>query len=161
MLAAVTDALPGVTGIDVVQVLHAFAGVLGELAAAVSAVGLIALLAGLLVLVSATAAEREARIAEAVVLKTLGASRAQIRRAWLVEFGVAGGMAGLAAAILGTLAAALTVTQVFHAAWRFETGTLVVTLLASIGFMVLFGFAATAQALREPAAARLRLEAGG
>jgi putative ABC transport system permease protein len=161
VLAAVTNALPGVTGIDVEQVLQAFAGLLGQIGTAVSVVGLIALLAGGLVLVSATAAEREARIAEAVVLKTLGASRAQIRRAWLLEFAVAGGCAGLAAAALGTLAAALTIREVFHTDWYFEPAIMVVTLLASIGFMMVFGFMSTAQALREPAAARLRLETGG
>jgi putative ABC transport system permease protein len=161
VLAAVTDALPGVTGIDVEQLLRGFAGLLGQIAAAVSMVGLVALLAGGLVLISATAAEREARIAEAVVLKTLGASRAQVRRAWLLEFAVAGGIAGLAAAILGTMAAALTITQVFHTDWHFEPIIMAVTLLASIFFMLIFGFVSTAQALREPAAARLRLEAGG
>ena len=102
----------------------------------------------------------EDRIAEAVVLKTLGASRAQIRRAWLVEFAVAGGIAGLAAAIFGTLAAALTIREVFHTDWHFEPVILAVTLLGSIGFMLVFGYASTAQALREPAAARLRLEGG-
>jgi len=161
VLAAVTDALPSVTGIDVAQVLRAFGGLLGELGTAVSMVGLIALLAGSLVLVSATAAEREARIAEAVVLKTLGASRAQIRRAWLVEFSVAGGIAGLAAAMIGSFAAALTIREVFHTDWYFEPVTLAVTLLASIVLMMIFGFVSTAQALREPAAARLRLETGG
>ncbi len=161
VLAAVTDALPGVTGIDVGPVLHAFAGLRGKIGTAVSGVGLVALLAGGLVLVSATAAEREARIAEAVVLKTLGASRAQIRRAWLVEFAVAGGFAGLAGAMLGTFAAALTIREVFHTDWHFEPGIMVLTLLASIGFMMVFGFVSTAQALREPAAARLRLETGG
>jgi putative ABC transport system permease protein len=161
VLAAVTNALPGVTGIDIGQVLHAFAGLLGEIGTAVSMVGLIALLAGLLVLVSAIAAEREARIAEAVVLKTLGASRAQIRRAWLVEFAVAGGFAGLTAAILGTLAAALTIREVFNIDWHFNPGIMAITLLASIALMLLFGYTATATALREPAAARLRIETGG
>jgi putative ABC transport system permease protein len=161
VLAAVTDALPGVTGIDVGAVLRAFAGLLGEIAAAVSAVGVLALLSGGLVLVSAMAAAREARIAEAVVLKTLGASRAQIRRAWLVEFAVAGGIAGLVAALLGTGAAALTILQVFHTDWHFDPWVMAVTLAASIGVMTIFGYAATAKSLREPAAARLRLEAGG
>ena len=140
---------------------RAFAGLLGQIGTAVSVVGLIALLAGGLVLVSAIAAEREARIAEAVVLKTLGASRAQIRRAWLVEFAVAGGFAGLAAATLGTLAAAVTIREVFHTDWHFEPVTMAVTLLASVGFMMVFGFVSTAKALREPAATRLRLETGG
>lgn len=161
VLAAVTNALPGVTGIDVEQILHEFAGLLGQIGTAVSAVGLIALLAGGLVLVSATAAEREARIAEAVVLKTLGASRGQIRRAWLMEFAVAGGCAGLAAAGLGTAAAALAIREVFHTGWHFEPALMLITLFASMGFMIIFGFVSTAQALREPAAARLRLEAGG
>jgi putative ABC transport system permease protein len=161
VLAAVTDALPGVTGIDVGQVLRAFAGLLGEIGTAVSLVGLIALLAGGLVLVSAAAAEREARIAEAVVLKTLGASRAQIRRAWLVEFAVAGGIAGLAAAALGTLAAAVTIRQVFQIDWHFQPGIMIVTLLGSMGAMLVFGAISTSRALREPAAAWLRLETGG
>jgi putative ABC transport system permease protein len=161
VLASVTNALPGVTGIDVEQVMHAFAGLLGEISTAVSMVGLVALLAGLMVLVSAAAAEREARIAEAVVLKTLGASRAQIRRAWLMEFAVAGGCAGLAAAIFGTAAAALTIREVFHTDWHFEPAVMAITLLASIACMMVFGFLSTARALSEPAAARLRLETGG
>jgi putative ABC transport system permease protein len=39
-----------------------------------------------------------------VVLKVLGASRAQIRAAWLVEFGVLGLTAGLIAALVGSVA---------------------------------------------------------
>jgi putative ABC transport system permease protein len=161
VLAAVTDALPGVTGIDVGQVLRAVGRLLGEVGTAVSAAGLVALLAGGLVLVSAVAAEREVRIAEAVVLKTLGASRAQIRRAWLFEFAIAGGIAGLVAAALGTLAAAVTVERIFHSLWRFEPGVCAGTVVLSVALMMALGFAATNRALREPAAARLRLEAGG
>lgn len=161
VLTAVTDALPAVTGIDVGQVLRAFSALLKEMALAVNIMGLIALLAGILVLASAVAAERESRIAEAVVLKTLGASRAQIRRGWLIEFAIAGGVSGLAAALLGTIAAALTVTELFHTDWHFQTALLLETLLGSLGLMLVFGFISTARALAEPAAARLRQETGG
>jgi len=161
VLAAVTDTLPGVTGIDVGQVLRALGGLLGEIGTAVSVVGLVALLAGGLVLLSAVAAEREARIGEAVVLKTLGASRAQLRRAWLTEFAVAGIVAGLAAAGLGTLAAAAATSQVFHIAWHFRFGVIALTLLGSIALMMALGFVTTARVLGQPAAARLRLETGG
>jgi putative ABC transport system permease protein len=161
VLTAVTDALPGVTGIDVGQVLHALSSLLGEIGTAINSMGLIALLAGVLVLVSAIAAERESRIAEAVVLKTLGASRSQIRRGWLTEFAIAGGCAGLVAALLGTLAAALTITQVFHTDWHFQPAVMLTTLLGSTALMLLFGSLSTTRALREPAAARLRLETGG
>jgi putative ABC transport system permease protein len=161
VLAAVTNALPGVTGIDVGQVLAALKGLLGQIGTAVSLVGLVALLAGGLVLVSAVAAERERRIAEAVVLKTLGATRAQIRLAWLTEFAVAGGMAGLAAAILGDGAAALVIRRVFHTEWHVLSGIMLLTVLLSIMAMIVLGFVSTERALRQPAAPRLRLEDGG
>jgi putative ABC transport system permease protein len=161
VLAAVTDALPGVTGIDVGQVLAALKGLLGQIGTAVSLVGLVALLAGGLVLVSAIAAERERRIAEAVVLKTLGATRAQIRLAWLTEFAVVGGMAGLAAAVLGDAAAALAIRQVFHTDWHFLPGIMLLTVALSILAMIALGFVSTERALRQPAAPRLRMENGG
>jgi putative ABC transport system permease protein len=160
VLAAVTDRLPGVTGIDVRQILASLAGLLGEIGTAVSLVGLVALTSTSKPESSAIAAEREARIAEAVVLKTLGANRGLIRRIWLVEFAVAGGVAGVTAALLGTLSAYLTIIYVFHTDWHFDVKILLLTLLGSVMFMIGFGFAATAAALRAPAAARLRLETG-
>jgi putative ABC transport system permease protein len=160
VLAAVTDALPGVTGIDVTQILRSLAGLLGEIGTAVSVVGLVALLAGGLVLISAMAAEREARIAEAVILKTLGATSNKIMRAWIFEFAVAGGAAGCLAGLFGTIAAAITITQVFHTDWHFSPLIMIVTLLASIAAMMGLGFLSTASALRQPAAARLRQETG-
>jgi putative ABC transport system permease protein len=160
VLTAIGEAFPGVTAIDIGAVLRAFGSVLGEVGTAVSVVGLIALLSGGLVLVSAIAAERQSRIAEAVVLKTLGASTGQIRRAWIAEFAVAGGAAGIAAAVLGTLAAFITVEQVFHLDWHFQPGIMLATLLGSVALMLLMGFATTSRVLRQPAAAQLRLEAG-
>jgi putative ABC transport system permease protein len=160
ILAAVTDKLPGVTGIDVSDILHALAGLLGEVATAISLTGFVALAAGALVLISAIAAEREALIHEAVILKTLGATRAQIRMSWLIEFAVAGAAAGATAAILGTMIAALTTTQIFHAPWRLQPGTTLATIGLSIFLMLALGFFTTARALAEPAAARLRREAG-
>jgi len=160
VLTAIGVAFPGVTAIDIAAVLRAFGSVLGEVGTAVSVVGLIALLSGGLVLVSAIAAERQSRIAEAVVLKTLGASTGQIRRAWIAEFAVAGGAAGIAAALLGTLAAFITVEQVFHLDWHFQPGIMLATLLGSVALMLLLGFATTSRVLRQPAAAQLRLEAG-
>ncbi len=87
LLRAVTDSLPNVTGIRVQDVLGAIAGLLNQVAAALSITGGVTLLAGSFVLVSAVAAGQRRRVREAVILKTLGATRAQIRAAWLTEFG--------------------------------------------------------------------------
>ena len=99
-----TDALPNVTGIRVEDVLAAVAALLDQVAAALAATGSLTLIAGALVLVGAVAAGQRRRTQEAVILKTLGATRRQIRAAWLVEFGVLGLAAGLIAALVGTLA---------------------------------------------------------
>ena len=80
LLRAVTDALPNVTGIRVADVLAAIGELLGQLAGALAATGSITLAAGALVLAGAVAAGQRRRIADAVILKSLGATRGQIGR---------------------------------------------------------------------------------
>jgi putative ABC transport system permease protein len=93
-----------------------------------------------------------------VILKTLGATRRQIRAAWLVEFGVLGLAAGLIAGLVGTLASFGVVRYIMHIDWVFLPGMLAATLLASLAMMLVFGYAGTAAALRAKAAPMLRNE---
>jgi putative ABC transport system permease protein len=158
LLRAVTDALPNVTGILVKDVLAAVSALLDQVAAALTATGSLTLLAGALVLVGAVAAGQRRRTHEAVILKTLGATRRQLRAAWLVEFGVLGLAAGLIAALVGTLASFGVVRYIMHIDWVFLPGTLAATLLASLAMMLVFGYAGTAAALRAKAAPMLRNE---
>ncbi|HUD62504.1 MAG TPA: FtsX-like permease family protein [Acetobacteraceae bacterium] len=158
LLRAVTDALPNVTGILVKDVLAAVSALLDEVAAALTATGSLTLLAGALVLVSAVAAGQRRRTHEAVILKTLGATRRQLRAAWLVEFGVLGLAAGLIAALVGTLASFGVVRYIMHIDWVFLPETLAATLLASLAMMLVFGYAGTVAALRTKAAPMLRNE---
>jgi len=158
LLRAVTDALPNVTGILVKDVLAAVSALLDQVAAALTATGSLTLLAGALVLVGAVAAGQRRRTHEAVILKTLGATRRQLRAAWLVEFGVLGLAAGLIAALVGTLASFGVVRYIMHIDWVFLPGTLAVTLLASLAMMLVFGYAGTVAALRTKAAPMLRNE---
>jgi putative ABC transport system permease protein len=158
LLRAVTDALPNVTGILVKDVLAAVSALLDQVAAALTATGSLTLLAGALVLVGAVAAGQRRRTHEAVILKTLGATRRQLRAAWLVEFGVLGLAAGLIAALVGTLASFGVVRYIMHIDWVFLPGTLAATLLASLAMMLVFGYAGTVAALRTKAAPMLRNE---
>ncbi|MGH7155889.1 MAG: FtsX-like permease family protein, partial [Acetobacteraceae bacterium] len=158
LLRSVTDALPNVTGIEVRSILNEVAALLDQLAAVLTAAGSLTLIAGGLVLVGAVAAGQRRRTREAVILKALGATRAQIRAAWLVEFGVLGLVAGLLAALVGTLASWGVLHYVMHAGWRFLPGRLAGTLLAALAMMLLFGYAGTAAALRAKAAPWLRNE---
>ena len=156
LLQAVSDALPNVTGIRVADILQSVANLVGQLATALAATGSVTLASGALVLASAVAAGQRRRVAEAVVLKTLGATRAQIRAAWLVEFGLIGATAGLIAAGLGTLASWGVVHYLLHAPWSFLPGVLALTVGGCVVMMLGFGYAGTAAALRVRPAPYLR-----
>ena len=158
VLRTVTDALPNVSGIRVADVLGAVAALVGKLGTALAATGSVTLASGALVLVGAIAAGQRRRMAEAVVLKTLGATRGQIRAAWLVEFGLIGAAAGVLAALVGTLASWGVVRFVMKADWLFLPGVLASTVLGCVALMLLFGYWGTAAALRAPAAPYLRGE---
>ncbi|MGI4950225.1 MAG: ABC transporter permease [Janthinobacterium lividum] len=158
VLRAVTDALPNVSGIRVADVLGAVAGLVEKIAAALAATGSVTLAAGVLVLMGAVAAGQRRRIADAVVLKAIGATAGQIRAAWLTEFGIIGAAAGLIAAIVGTLASWGVVRFVMHADWVFLPGVLATVILGCTALMLGFGFLGTASALRVRAGPLLRNE---
>lgn len=158
VLRAVTDALPNITGIDVTEVLRTLASLLTEIGAALTATGSVTLVAGALVLAGAVAAGQRRRIREAVILKSLGATRTQIRTTWLVEFGAVGAAAGLIAAAVGTAASYGVVRFVMGTEWTFLPGTLAATVAGCVALMLIFGYAGTAAALRAKAAPLLRNE---
>jgi len=158
LLAAVTDALPNVSGIQVSDILATVAALLGQIGAALAATASVSLAAGALVLAGAVAAGQRRRIQEAVILKSLGATRAQIRAAWLVEFGILGLVAGVLAAAVGTAASWAVVHQVMGADWVFLPGRLAITVAGCVALMLGFGYIGTAAALRVRAAPLLRNE---
>jgi putative ABC transport system permease protein len=158
LLRLLTDRFPNVSGIRVRDALDQVVGLLEKIGFALSAVAGITLLAGLLVLAGAVAAGQRRRIRDAVVLKTIGATRGQIRASFLVEFGLLGLTAGLLAAAAGTAAAWGVVRFVMRADWVFLPGTLAITVLACMAITLGFGYAGTAFALRAKAAPLLRNE---
>ena len=158
VLRAVTDAFPNVTGIRVRDALDALASVLTRLGTAMASTASITLLSGLLVLAGAVAAGQRRRIRDAVVLKTLGATRAQIRRAWLVEFGLLGLVAGVVAAMVGAAASWGVTRYVMRADWTFLPGTLALTIGLCVALTLAMGYAGTALALRARPAPLLRNE---
>jgi putative ABC transport system permease protein len=158
LLRVVTDALPNVTGIRVEDVLSAIADLLNQVAAALTVTGALTLLAGTFVLVGAVAAGQRRRMREAVILKTLGATRRQIRAAWLTEFGLLGLIAGLIAAGVGSAASYGVMHYILHTEWTFMPVTLIYTLAGALALMLLFGYAGTAAALRARPAPLLRNE---
>jgi putative ABC transport system permease protein len=158
VLRALTDAFPNVSGIRVRDALEAVANLLSRVGVALQATSSVTLLAGMLVLAGAVAAGQRRRVRDAVVLKTVGATRSQIRAAWLVEFGLLGLVAGLLAAGAGSAASWAVVRFVMRGEWVFLPGTLAVVVLGCVLLTLGLGYVGTALALRARPAPLLRNE---
>jgi putative ABC transport system permease protein len=111
---ATSAAFPALTIIRVKDALDAVNGVVGELAIAVRAASSVAFLASILVLGGALAAGQNARIHDAAVLKTLGATRSRLLAAYIYEFTLIGAATALFGVAAGAAAAYAIVRRVME-----------------------------------------------
>jgi putative ABC transport system permease protein len=112
LLRATARSFPSVTSIRVKDALDAVNTVVGQLAFAVRAASSVAFLASILVLGGALAAGQHARARDAVVLKTLGATRSRLLAAYIYEFGLIGLCTALFGVAAGSAAAMAIVAHV-------------------------------------------------
>ena len=94
-------AFPDLLFIPVGEALETFAAILANVTTAVEVIGGLAVVSGVLVLAGAMAAGRRQRESDAVVMKVLGATRGDVIRAFLVEYGVLGLLSAVLASLLG------------------------------------------------------------
>jgi putative ABC transport system permease protein len=97
------NAYPNVSSIDLSAIQRTVSDILGKISVAVRFMALFSIATGALVLLSAVAATRRQRLREAVLLKTLGATRSQVRSIMLAEYAVLG-LLGSAVGLLLSLA---------------------------------------------------------
>ena len=155
---ALGQAYPSITAIRVKDVLATFNSVFSKVMTAVRVAGSVTLLAGALVLAGALATAQRRRILEAVILKTLGATRRRILLSHFLEYALLASVTALFAVALGTISAAIVVTQLMHIAFSFSVGAVALALALSMGLVFLFGGAGTWAVLRAPAVPYLRSE---
>jgi putative ABC transport system permease protein len=94
---------PTVTVINVADVLQRIENVVDQITLVVRLLAGFSILAGLTILASSIASTRFRRMQEAVVLKTLGATRMRIVRTFSVEFSVLGLLAGAVGIVFANL----------------------------------------------------------
>ncbi|HLB79661.1 MAG TPA: FtsX-like permease family protein, partial [Dongiaceae bacterium] len=155
---AVTDRFANISAIRVKEALEAVGRLLGAVSAAVGATATVTLLAGVLVLAGAVAADHRRRVYDAVVLKVLGATRADIAGAFLIEYGLIGLVAAAVAAVLGSAVGHYFVTRVLHGDWVFLPGIVAAAAPLGAALALALGFIGTWRALGRRAAPLLRNE---
>jgi putative ABC transport system permease protein len=152
------ERFPNVSAIPVGEALATVDRIIAAIGAAIRVAALVTLAAGALVLGGAVAADYRRRVYDAVVLKVLGATRATIAGAFLVEYALMGFASALIAAGLGAVIAYVLVTRPLRADWIFVPAPLFVVLVGAVGLTMALGFAGTWRALGAKAAPHLRDE---
>jgi putative ABC transport system permease protein len=153
---AVVDAMPNVTIVQVREALEILEQVLGALGTAVRVTAAVALVAGALVLAGAIAAGHARRIYESVVLKVLGATRADVLKAFIFEYCLLGFATGAIAAVVGSLSAWAVLIFVMKIEWILFPGIVGGVIAACITVTLMAGFAGVWRALGIKAAPLLR-----
>ena len=158
LVREVTERYPNVSAIEVREALAAVLRIVATVGAAVRMTAYVTLAAGALVLGGAIAAGHRRRVYDAVVLKVLGATRAAIAAAFLIEHGLVGLASAAIAGVLGTFAAYFLVTGPMRTDWVFLPAPLLWTIAIATAATLLLGFAGTWRALGAKAAPYLRNE---
>ncbi len=152
----VTNTYPGVTTIDIRDAINTVGEIASQLAIAIRAAGSIALVTSILVLAGALAAGNQARIHDAVVMKTLGATRITLMKAYILEYALLGIAVSLLAVFAGGLSAWAVVALIMELPSTFLPGVALVTLGLALTLTVGTGLAGTWRILGQKAAPVLR-----
>ncbi|MGL4242420.1 MAG: ABC transporter permease [Beijerinckiaceae bacterium] len=147
---------PAVSSVRVKDALQAASDLVAQLTAAMRGASAVALLSSILVLAGALAAGRSARIKDAVVLKTLGATRRQLFIAYLIEYGLLGAITAVFGLIAGAAASYGIVTQVMRLPFEMNWAVALASLCIALFVTVILGLVGTWRILGQKPAPYLR-----
>jgi putative ABC transport system permease protein len=156
VIRSVAENFPMVTAVRVKDALEAVGSIVADLVLAIRGASAITLIAAALVLGGALAAGHRHRVYDAVILKTLGATRFRLLAAYTIEYSLLGAATAIFGMISGSLAAWLIVSQLMHLSFAWLPWPAFVAALAAVVVTVALGLAGTYIALGQKPAPILR-----
>ncbi len=158
LLNSMAREFPSVTAVRVKEALATVSELLGKMLGAIRGANALTLLTGILVLAGALAAGLSNRIYDAVVLKTYGASRAQLMGAFIIEYAVLGLAAAIFGIAVGSLGSWFLATWILDMQWSFSFAVAATTALLAMVITIAAGLMVTWAALAAKPAPILRNE---
>ena len=147
---------PNVTVIQVDALMAKVRDIMDRVTLAVEYVFLFSLAAGLMVLYAALQNTHDERLREGAVLRTLGASRAQLWRGIAAEFVTLGALAGILSALAASAVAYVLASQVFHVPYRLNPQLWLIAIVTATAGITAAGLIATRAVHRQPPLKTLR-----
>jgi putative ABC transport system permease protein len=156
IVKAVADAFPTVTSVRVREALETIGTVVTNLVLAIRGASTVTLISAILVLGGALAAGHRHRVYDAVILKTLGATRARLLGAYALEYLMIGFATAIFGVIAGSVAAWLIVTRLMTLSFIWQAGSAAGVVAAALIVTVGLGLLGTLLALNQKPATVLR-----
>jgi putative ABC transport system permease protein len=156
IIKSVADAFPMVTSVRVREALETIGAVVTNLVLAIRGASAVTLISAILVLGGALAAGHRHRVYDAVILKTLGATRARLLGAYALEYLMIGFATAIFGVISGSVAAWLIVTRLMTLSFIWQAGSAAGVVAAALIVTVGLGLAGTLLALNQKPASVLR-----
>jgi putative ABC transport system permease protein len=156
IIRAVAETFPMVTAVRVKDALDAIGAIVTNLVLAIRGASAITLLAAALVLGGALAAGHRHRVYDAVILKTLGATRYRLLGAYAIEYVLLGTATAVFSILSGSVASWLIVTDLMHLGFTWLPWPALVAALGAVAVTVVLGLAGTFSALGQKPAPVLR-----
>jgi putative ABC transport system permease protein len=147
---------PNVSSVDLTLVKQTVQRIVDKVSTAIRFMALFSLAMGIPVLFSAVAATRRERIREGVLLKTLGATRGQIVRILLAEYGLLGILGSLTGMLLAIGGGWALIHYVFDATYSPAFLPAVLIALAMLGLTITIGILAGRDVFKETPMSALR-----
>ncbi|GAA0785579.1 ABC transporter permease [Roseibium denhamense] len=156
LLKIVSNEFPTVTAVRVKDAISQVNDLVAQLAWAIRGASSITLIASVLVLAGALAAGHRSRIYDAVILKTLGATRTRLILAYGLEYAILGLSTALFALVAGGVSAWYVISQIMGGTFVLMPVTAAGAALAALVLTVGFGLIGTWRILGEKPAPVLR-----
>jgi putative ABC transport system permease protein len=156
IIRQVADAFPMVTSVRVREALETIGTVVTNLVLAIRGASAVTLISAILVLGGALAAGHRHRVYDAVILKTLGATRVRLLGAYALEYLMIGFATAVFGVIAGSVAAWLIVTRLMTLSFIWQAGSAAGVVAAALIVTVGLGLAGTLLALNQKPASVLR-----
>ena len=156
IIKQVADAYPMVTSVRVREVMETVGAVVTNLALAIRGASAVTLISAILVLGGALAAGHRHRVYDAVILKTLGATRLRLLGAYALEYLLIGLATAAFGVIAGSISAWLIVTRLMTLGFIWQAGSAAGVVASALIVTVGLGLAGTLLALNQKPATVLR-----
>src|SRR5271169_3221082 len=156
LLRAAARQFPTVASVRVREALENVEALVAKLALAIRAATGVALTTSVLVLAGALAANRRARLADATILKILGATRGRLAAMFLIEYALLGAATAAFGVGAGALSAYLVVTHIMQFDFVFDWAGALAAAAGGLAVTVGFGMIGAWRVLSQKPAAYLR-----